>query len=182
MKVETEIVNGVYETGKVHLTIGEDSVTKHFKPCSKYIKRYNIEKESLIRLGNISNIPNLIHSDDDTTTLVMSRLHGNTPTHLNEANLQELIVIVQKMLDAGVARHALPLRDILVDTNNKVSLVDFERATLQGSFLRVDWLIAKKVSHYHLYRLTSQFQPQLLTKKQAFKLNLVTQIRRIFKR
>ncbi|WP_394496041.1 hypothetical protein [Shewanella sp. ENK2] len=182
MKTQTHIVNGIYDTEKMYLTIGKDSVEKHFKPYRKYISRYNIEKESLVRLQNINGIPNLIDSDDGKKTLVMSKISGKTPAQLNRDNLKDLIVIVNKMLDAGVARHALPIRDIIVDDQNKLGLVDFERSTLRGSIIRLDWYVAKKVTHYHLYRLIAQFQPDLLSSKQALKLNFVTKVRQVFKR
>ncbi|WP_153915594.1 hypothetical protein [Shewanella sp. TC10] len=182
MKTQTEIVNGIYETEKMHLTIGANSVEKHFKPYRKYISRYNIEKESLILLKGIKGVPNLISNDDRQKVLIMSKLPGQTPTRLNKQNLLDLTVIVNKMLDAGVARHALPIRDLIVDSSNKLGVVDFERSTLRRSIFRFDWYVAKKVTHYHLYRLIAQFQPDLLTSKQAMKLNIVTKLRRAFNR
>ncbi|WP_192021287.1 hypothetical protein [Shewanella sp. WPAGA9] len=182
MKTQTHIVNGIYDTEKMYLTIGKDSVEKHFKPYRKYISRYNIEKESLVRLQNINGVPNLIDCDDRNKTLVMSKISGKTPAYLTRDNLKDLIELVNKMLDAGVARHALPIRDIIVDNQNKLGLVDFERSTLRGSIIRLDWYVAKKVTHYHLYRLIAQFQPDLLTNKQSQKLNAVTRIRHFFKR
>ncbi|MCL1066456.1 hypothetical protein L2735_06490 [Shewanella olleyana] len=182
MTTEKKVVDGVYETKKMYLTIGTNSVNKRFKPSRKYISRYNIEKESLIRLKGINGVPNLISFDDQQKILVMSKLPGQSPSHLNKQNLHDLTVIINKMLDSGVARHALPIRDLIVDSSNKLGVVDFERSTLKGSIFRFDWYVAKKVTHYHLYRLIAQFQPNLLTRKQALKLNFVTTLRQAFKR
>ena len=49
-----------------------------------------------------------------------------------EKNAQDLSRIVEQMLAAGVARHSMPIRDIVVDESGNLSLVDFERSTLRS--------------------------------------------------
>ena len=121
------------------------------------------KKESLIRMQDVKGTPNLVDYQDDRCVLVMSRLPGSMPETLSEDNLLKLIDIVNQMIASGVARHSMPIRDVLVSDSGEVSLVDFERSTLRSSFWRLDWYIAIKVTHYHLYRLIYQFAPHLLT-------------------
>ncbi|WP_406828350.1 phosphotransferase [Microbulbifer sp. ARAS458-1] len=162
------VINGVYETNKVLLNIGQDRVVKRFKTRSKtHRRRYCTEKEALNRLRHIRAIPSLLHSDDRLFTLEMSRLPGESTKRLNPDNLRQLGRIVEQMLDAGVARHSMPVRDIVVDQKGRLGLVDFERATLRPAYWRPDWPIATLVARYHLYRLIQEHQPQLLSAKQA---------------
>ena len=180
MKNSKKVIDGTYNTHKMLLKIGDKTVSKFFKPVSGSFRRYQIEKEALQRMSHILGTPKLISSDDNSCTLVMSRLSGNMPDHLTEKNLLVLIRIVKEMLEAGVARHSMPIRDILVNDIGEVGLVDFERSTLRSSPWRIDWIVATKVSHYHLYRLIYQHQPQLLTKNQLLKLNVISKLRKLF--
>jgi|GEM_PF-1002916 len=180
-----EVIGNIYETNKMLLEIGDEVVTKLFKPSSGYKSRYRQEKEALLRMEQVDNVPRLIKSEDQKTTLFMSRLPGRSVTELSETNLSDLTNIVTQMLAAGVARHSMPVRDILVDEQGLLSLVDFERSTLRYQTWRPDWIIAKKVTQYHLSRLISQHQPQLLSSQQQRQLDNTNKVRaflRIFKR
>ena len=157
-----EVIGNIYETNKMLLEISDDVVTKFFKPSSGYKNRYRQEKEALLRMEHVDNVPRLIKAKDLNTTLFMSRLPGRSVTELSEINLSDLTKIVTQMLAAGVARHSMPIRDILVDEQGLLSLVDFERSTLRYQTWRPDWIIAKKVTQYHLSRLISEHQPQLI--------------------
>lgn len=174
-----KVINGVYETDKMLLTINPNSVTKLFKPKRNSHRRYDIEKEALRRLQNVGGTPSLLAYDDNADCIEMSRLPGESKDKLSEQHLKQLSLIVDEMLKAGVARHSMPIRDVVVD-EDKVGLVDFERATLKKGRWRIDWFVAKKVSHYHLYRLTFQNQPQLLSFSQAFKVQLGNALRVAF--
>ncbi|MCK7596495.1 hypothetical protein M0G74_04320 [Microbulbifer sp. CAU 1566] len=173
-----KVINGEYETRKVLLKVGTDSVTKYFKERRGMQRRYLTEKAALSRLKGIAGVPELIRSADASHLLEMSRLPGSSVTALNERNLQGLATIVEKMLSAGVARHSLPIRDVLVDAEGNVGLVDFERATLRSRIWRPDWAIAKAVTRYHLYRLISEHQPQLLKPEQWRLVNIGQKLRR----
>lgn len=176
---QKKVINGVYETEKMLLTINPDSVTKLFKPKRNSHRRYDIEKEALRRLQHVNGTPSLLAYDDNSDRIEMSRLPGKSTEKLSEQHLMELSRIVDEMLKAGVARHSMPIRDVVVD-EDKVGLVDFERATLRKSWWRIDWFVAKKVSHYHLYRLIFQNQPHLLSFSQAFKVQLGNALRVAF--
>lgn len=166
------VINGTYETRKVLLKVGTESVTKYFKQRPGVDRRYRVEKSALQRLRGVTGFPQLIRTADTSRLLEMSRLPGASVKALSERNLRDLSAIVEKMLSAGVARHSLPLRDILVDAEGNIGLVDFERATLRTRIWRPDWSIAKTVTRYHLYRLFAEQQPQLLNPEQWKLLNL----------
>lgn len=176
---QKEVINGVYETEKMLLKIYPNSVTKLFKVKNHSYRRYSIEKEALQRLQHVAGTPSLLTFDDNNDLIEMSRLPGKTPKVLNEQQVKTLINIVNEMLNAGVARHAMPIRDVVVD-EDKVGLVDFERSTLRKGRWRIDWFVAKKVSRYHLYRLIFQNQPQLLSFSQAFKVKVGNWLRVLF--
>ena len=178
-KYQKEVINGVYETEKMLLVIYPQSVTKLFKVKNHSHRRYSIEKEALRRLEHVEGTPSLLTYDDGQDLIEMSRLPGKTPKKLTEQQVKSLVGIVDGMLDAGVARHAMPIRDVVVD-EDKVGLVDFERSTLRKGRWRIDWFVAKKVSRYHLYRLIFQNQPQLLSFSQAFKVKLGNWLRILF--
>ncbi|WP_231758505.1 hypothetical protein [Microbulbifer elongatus] len=162
------VIDGIYETNKVLLNIEQDRVVKRFKTRSKtHRRRYFTEKEALHRLRGIREIPQLLDSDDRRFTLQMSRLPGESTARLSSENLNDLGRIVEQMLDAGVARHSMPVRDIVIDAQGRLGLVDFERASLRPRYWRPDWPVARLVARYHLYRLIAEHQPHQLTARQA---------------
>ncbi|QKX16270.1 hypothetical protein [Microbulbifer sp. YPW1] len=171
------VINGTYETRKILLKVGTKSVTKYFKQRPGVQRRYRVEKSALQRLRGVVGFPQLIRTADTSLLLEMSRLPGASVKSLSERNLRDLAAIVEKMLAAGVARHSLPLRDILVDPEGNVGLVDFERATLRSRIWRPDWSIAKAVTRYHLYRLFAEQQPQLLNPEQWRLVNIGGKLR-----
>ncbi|PMG40017.1 hypothetical protein [Shewanella sp. 10N.286.52.B9] len=163
MKVVTD---GVYETEKMNVVIEASSVIKTFKKVKDYKKRYFREKIALQRLIGLDNFPKLLHFDDENTTLTMSRLKGTAPETLSVKQIILLREMVANMLAQGVARHAMPVRDLLADSDENLGMVDFERITFRSFEWSPIWLIAKKVSHYHLYRLIRTYQPQQLTEQE----------------
>lgn len=176
-RFEKKVIDGVYETSKVLLTLEANSVTKRFKPRKSRNRRYQTEKLALQRLAAVSGTPNLLEVDDDTYTLKISRLPGSAVNTLSEQNLKDLAEIVENMLTAGVARHAMPIRDIVIDERGKVGLVDFERATLRSWLGGLIWITAAGVSRYHLYRLMSEHQPQILLPRQWWRVNIGRKLR-----
>lgn len=178
--MEPKVINNIYDTRKTHLQIFEDKVVKRFKNVSGQLSRYLSEKNALQRMAHLSTTPNLITHDDNKRVFEISKLPGKTVSTLSSIQLKNLAIIVEQMLQSGVARHSLPIRDILVD-GNKVNLVDFERVTLRKYRWAPSWLIAIKVTHYHLYRLANTYHPELLTPSQKKKLNIVQSIRAFFK-
>ena len=173
------VIDGVYETNKMLLRIGDSEVVKMFKPKKSSPRRYGREKESLQRMHDIEGVPTLIATNDEQHTIRMSRLPGQTAKTLSVENAVMLSKIVYQMLSAGVARHSLPIRDIVVDSKGNLGLVDFERVTLCRHAWSPIWRIARKVSIYHLYRLINEHQPQLLSPKAKMVVQLGGMIRQI---
>ncbi|MCQ1061171.1 hypothetical protein LRP52_45335 [Photobacterium sp. ZSDE20] len=164
----------VYETSKMHVSIGEKEVIKTFKKRPGYKKRFKREKKALQRLKGVDGFPQLISHRN--STVVMSRVAGGNQDQLSTQSLKELRKLVDNMLEAGVARHAIPERDLLID-NNKVSMVDFERVTLRRHRLSPGWLLAKKVTKFHLFRLISNHNRELLSESEKKELDTFTNVR-----
>ena len=171
------VVNGVYETNKMKVEIGENIVSKTFKKVGNYNRRYKREKTSLQRLSNAPLFPKLVSFDDKRKNLKMSRLQGSQPESLSENQIELLRQMVKSMHHAGVARHAIPIRDLLSSNDKELGMVDFERVTLKRFSLSPIWLIAKKVSDYHLCRLVQEHQPHLLSESEKIFFKKTNKIR-----
>lgn len=176
------VVNGIYETNKMKVEIGENTVSKTFKKTGYYNKRYNREKLSLQRLSDSSLFPQLISFDDKKKIIKMRRLPGYQPDGLSEKQIELLREMVNSMLHAGVARHAIPIRDLLSNNDQELGMVDFERVTLKRFSFSPVWLIAKQVSNYHLCRLVQKYQPHLLSKSEENFLKKINKIRGILQK
>lgn len=157
------IDHGVYKTNKTHVVIGETQVTKTFLPSRYYKLRFRRESKALALMSRVDNVPKLIDSDNGKYVLVMSRLAGANPLTLSEDNVKQLRNIVHGMLKSGVARHAIPIRDILVNKEGQLGMVDFERVSLKFWKFSPFWLTACIVTRYHLCRLINGHQPQCLS-------------------
>lgn len=177
-----QVVNGVYETYKMKVEIGEDIVSKTFKKWSNNNKRYQREKTSLQRLSDLSHFPQLIAFDNKKQNLKMTRLPGNQPERLSEIQIKLLRKIVKNMLKAGVARHAIPIRDLVSSNDQELGMVDFERVTLRQFRLSPIWLIAVKVSNYHLFRLVQKHQPHLLSESEKHFVLKINKIRDVLQK
>lgn len=175
------IVDSVYETKKMLVRIGPEEVSKTFKKTRKAETRYLIEKKAFEYLRGLEGFPQLLSVCDKTMTLKMSRLPGCRPESLGETQIVQLRLLIKKMLERGVARHAIPIRDLLVSEEGKVSLVDFERVTFRSFEYSPVWIIAKIVTKYHLYRLADNHHPGMLTGSQRFLLKSVNVIRSVGK-
>ncbi|MCJ8336964.1 MAG: hypothetical protein MJK10_00685 [Pseudomonadales bacterium] len=180
MSGNKQVIGNIYNTEKMFLCIGDNLVTKHFKKSSNYLKRFHQERKSLLRLQQLAHVPHLMAVVDRETTLHLSRLPGCSASSLTVQNLIDLEKIVKQMLAAGVARHSMPIRDVLVDDCGEISLVDFERSTLRSFNWSPVWLIATKVTKYHYLKLVEQYQPQMLTEKQRQQLQKALVIRQYF--
>ncbi len=171
-----KVINNIYETDKMKVEIDEYVVYKTFKKNqTSGSTRYKREKKALKLLSDNSYFPKLLDFDDDKQMIKMSRLVGN---HIEIFSIHQIKILrdmIEKMLQAGVARHALPIRDFVAPPHDKYSLgmVDFERVTFRNFALSPFWLVAKQVTYYHLYRLIYQYHPHLLSKKErAFYLRI----------
>ena len=167
----------IYETNKMLVEISEDTVKKTFKVHPKHATRYTLEKKALQRLTDKHGFPQLLATDDANTTIVMSKLRGANQEHLSDLALENLRSLVHNMLEAGVARHALPERDLLVTTGQEVNMVDFERITLRRFPWSPVWIVAKNATMFNLLRLINQHNPNLLSKKELATLATLTKTR-----
>ncbi|MBR9729029.1 hypothetical protein ACFOD0_14160 [Shewanella intestini] len=156
------VVNGVYETNKMRVELSHFSVTKQFKKVGNSLARYHLEKKALQRLAHQKFFPEIIQLDDESNVIEMSRIPGQQPDSLSVEHVNTLRKMIDTMINKGVARHAIPIRDLLVDGDN-IGMVDFERVTLRHLKYSPIWYVAEKVTYYHLYRLIQKYQPQALT-------------------
>ncbi len=130
-------------------------------------------------MSNLNHVPKLINLDNERFSLRMNRLAGKTPSTLSLNNVKQLRDIVQGMIESGVARHAIPIRDLLVSENDQLGMVDFERVSLRTWKFSPFWLIACIVTKYHMYRLIGTYQPQCLSKQESRFLLYIHSIRTV---
>ena len=117
----------IVSTKKMVVTIGDEFVLKEFKPVPGAKKRYYTEKEALHLIRGVHGVPKLVSYSDKDYHLKISRLNGEGCEKFSDSALMQIRNIIQETIKRGVARHSLPLRDILVDKDDNVSIVDFER-------------------------------------------------------
>ncbi len=159
-----KVINNIYETKKMRVELLDNAVLKTFKqkPKDRSNTRYQREKKALHLLKGETYFPKLLDFDDEKQMLKMSRLQGEQAQKLSIEQIEILRKMVDKMLNLGVARHAIPLRDLIAKDENELGMVDFERITFRNFALSPVWLIAKQISKYHLYRLIYEHQPSML--------------------
>jgi hypothetical protein len=153
----------IYETRKMRVAIGEERVEKTFKERPGYKSRYRREKVALQRLKGVPGVPELIEFSDEVPRLVTSRLPGGNVEELSDEALGQIRGIINEALERGIARHSLPIRDILVDDAGKVGMVDFERITIRCCEWGIIWQIAKRITRFHLLRLCHRHNPATLS-------------------
>ncbi len=174
-----QVRDGVYETGKMHVRIDEATVRKTFKQSRKAEARFSCERRALERLLGSEGFPQLLSFDEQSLTVEMTRLPGGTPTSLGEDELVQLRGLVDQLLARGVARHAMPLRDLLVSSSGRLGMTDFERVSLRSLEASPVWQIAKIVTRYHVYRLIGEFHPQGLSRAEKILLTTINGIRSV---
>ncbi len=170
----------IIETGKMIVTLNKDSVFKHFKISYGFKKRFETEKKALQLLHDIEGIPKLIKFSDRTYYLEMTRVEGENVKLFSEDTLRALKSKMNKTIQYGVARHALPLRDVLVNAKGEVGIVDFERATIRQNTTWLIWLVAVWVTKFHTYRFIYRYNKVLLTKGEIIIVRTGTTFRSIF--
>lgn len=172
----------VFETIKMKVELTDGHIIKTFKPCYGFQKRYQAEKDSLQILNEVEGIPRIIEVNDEVPLIKMTLLPGKTVTHLSIEEALEVKRIITTGIENGVARHSLPVRDILADGNGKVGIVDFERVTIRDRVDPVTWHVASKVAFFHLARLLFEHQPSLLSKKDQIAVSTGFKVRAVFKK
>jgi hypothetical protein len=112
----------------------------------------------------------------------MSCLPGNMPVFLKAGELTAIREIIYSTLQRGVARHSLPIRDILSSGKGEVGIVDFERVSLKKPYDPITWFVAKRVTLFHLNRLIFEHQPHLLSPNERFAVSSGFKIRKFFRK
>lgn len=167
----------IYETNKMLVEIRADVVKKTFKVHPNHAVRYAREKAALQRLSGSKGFPQLASADDASKTIVMSKLQGENQEHLPDLALKNLRSLTHNMLRAGVARHALPERDLLITAQQDVNMVDFERVTLRRFRWSPIWIVAERATTFNLLRLINRHNPSLLSEKEIATLTLLNNAR-----
>ncbi|MDN3643480.1 hypothetical protein QWY87_12260 [Lutimonas halocynthiae] len=141
----------------------DDFVIKRFKPVYGFKKRYYTEKQALGLLKGINAVPKILSYSDEEYFLKISRLKGDPCMQYSKKALEQLRSIIDETINNGVARHSLPLRDIIIDEKDNVGVVDFERATLKKNCFFVFWYAATLVTRFHVIRFIHNQNANLLS-------------------
>ena len=158
----------------------DDFVLKKFKPVYGFKKRYNTEKQALGLLEGINGVPKILSYCDEEYFLKISRLEGSPCMQYSKKALQQLRSIIDDTIENGVARHSLPLRDIILDEKDNVGVVDFERATLKKNCFFIFWFAATLVTKFHVIRFIYNQNAKLLTLTERVLVRIGLLFRKIF--
>ncbi len=150
-------------TSKMNVVINANCVVKTFKISFGYKKRYLTEKRALNLLSTLEGIPKILSFSNETPSLTITRLNGINTSYFSDKALLNLKSKMYAIIKLGVARHSLPIRDVLVDNNDIVGIVDFERATIKEDSWNITWHIASLVAKFHVCKFIFKQNPHLLT-------------------
>ena len=92
----------------------------------------------------------------------MTKIDGENAAHFSDKTLHDLKSKMLSTIELGVARHSLPSRDLLIDINQNVGIVDFEMASIKEDSLDIIWKVATLVTRFHTYRLIYKHNANLL--------------------
>lgn len=167
-------------TKKMSVILHDDYVMKEFKPVHGFKKRFFTEKKALISMEGIDGVPKLLSHSDTEFFLKISRLVGDNAEKFSDKALLELREIMENTISKGVARHSLPIRDILVDDDDKVGVVDFERATLKNESFFLFWYASTMVTKFHMIRFIYNQNPKILSASERILVRIGLFFREIF--
>lgn len=174
--MQNEKENAVFLCGSV--------VRKTYHSGRHAYQRFRKEYRALNRLEPVKSIPRILEFDVSNRVLVMQRIDGiplSQAEFVTPDFLWQLQVLVDAVIAAGVARHALPLRDILVQPDGTPALVDFERCTLKLVNFGPCWNIAKFVTRLHFLRVVKTYHPENLSNKEKTFLRVGDKVERLHK-
>ncbi|GAA5189063.1 hypothetical protein [Ferrimonas gelatinilytica] len=172
-----QVIDGIYQTGKMHVSIGPHSVTKTYTGSKAQRNGFPREVRALERLRGVAGFPQLINADSSNFAITMSRLPGAMAKSLNPQQVALVRQRVASMLAQGVARHSLPIRDFVVSTDGEVGMADFERTTLRRCRFSPLWVVATLVTQYNLSRLVRANCPEALGAGERLGLHLADGVR-----
>lgn len=168
---QTRCVDGavIATTGKTVVRIEADRVCKRYFEYAKSLRHWRRERDALALLAGIDGVPELLEAREDERVLIMSRIPGvqlSRDLPVPDTAWQGLRQLVADILARGVARHSLPVRDLVLRPDGSLGMVDFERVVLQGSRSKPIWLVACMVTRFNLTRLIAECAPHLLTERE----------------
>ena len=169
-----------FDSRKNRVLVYRDRVSKTFKVAWSSALHARREVKALRLLAGLEGVPAVLMASADRRTIVVSRVPGRPLSECEtvaEHTMVRLRELVERMLERGVARHSLPARDVLVDVDGSVGLVDFERSSRRLFPGDPVWLVAKLVSRFHLLRLVDEHAPQLLTQNERRRLRWLLALR-----
>lgn len=158
----------------------DDYVMKEFKPVHGFKKRFFTEKKALLLMADVDGVPKLLSYSDTEFFLKISRLAGDNCEKFTDNALIQLREIIQNTIKSGVARHSMPIRDILVDSDDKVGVVDFERATLKTESIGPFWFASTLVTKFHMIRFIYFQNPKILSGSERIMVRIGLFFREIF--
>ena len=170
----------IISTSKMSVELHDDFVLKKFKPAYGFKKRYYTEKQALGLLKGINGVPKILSYSDEEYFLKISRLKGDPCMQYSKKALQQLRSIIDETIKNGVARHSLPIRDILLDEKDNVGVVDFERATLKKNCFFILWYAATLVTRFHVIRFIYNQNANLLSLTESILVKIGLFLRQIF--
>ena len=167
-------------TTKMTVIISANCVIKTYKKSFGYKKRYMTEKKALDLLSSLEGIPRVVSFSNKTPSLTLTRLSGSNASCFSDKMLLDLKSKMYAMIKLGVARHSLPIRDVLVDKNDVLSIVDFERATIKEYSWDITRYFASLVAKFHTCKFIFKQNPGLLSIAELKFVKIGLIFRRIF--
>lgn len=170
---------------KNNVRIESMRVVKRFNHGHHRRRRFCRENRALHRLRHVEGIPQVLASQPAERRLVLERIHGQAfaqAPKVPDRFYHQLHILVEQMLEQGVARHSMPPRDVIVRSDGSPGLVDYERVTLRHWRFSPVWLVARTVTRFHLLRFVGDHAPQLLDAVQKRRLARQRRIRTHFRR
>jgi predicted Ser/Thr protein kinase len=163
-----------------------DAVVKQYFHVRKGGRRFELEVEALRRMAGVAGIPRLVEESRAEQRIVMSRLPGTDLKKLTEPPPDSCFLslrrLVEEMLECGVARHAIPARDVIALPDGTAGMVDFERITLRRGRGGLVWRLACRITRFHLLRLIDRFAPHLLTAEERRRFEREWRVRMAFRK
>jgi len=172
------------ESTKNHVHLLKDRVIKSFVSGKRSTKRFRREVEALERLRGMDGFPALLEQSKNPHRVHISRLPGQPLAGLEAAPdsvYVTLRTLVDQMLQAGVARHSLPPRDVIVRPDGSAGLVDFERSRCRRVRFGPIWLVSSAVTRFQLLRLLGEAAPHLLSDKERSQLQARSRLRAVYR-
>lgn len=168
---------------KNNVFIQGNKVVKTFTQGAGKRRRFYQELQALRRLSSLEGIPQLHSYSSTERRITLAYIPGKPLSELESVPdelFRKLHIISEDMLSCGVARHALPARDVLVCFDGSTVVVDFERCTLRRCRFGPIWWLSCTVARFNLLRLIDAYAPHLLSQDDRSRLQAQYKLRARF--